>query len=48
MTAYFVLMQQVDDVDRYRSEYLPQVGPLMKKHGAEVVVGGLDAEPARG
>ena len=33
MAAYFVLMQQVDDIDRYRTEYLPGVGPLLEKHG---------------
>lgn len=48
MAAYFVLMQQVDDVDRYRNEYLPAVRPLLKKHGAEVLVGGFDSEPAEG
>jgi len=48
MAAYFVLMQQVDDVDRYRDEYLPAVRPLLKKHGAEVLVAGFDSEPAEG
>jgi uncharacterized protein (DUF1330 family) len=48
MAAYFVLMQQVDDVDRYRNEYLPGVRPLLKKHGGEVLVGGVDVEPAEG
>ncbi len=48
MAAYFVLMQQVDDVDRYRSEYLPRMRPLLEKHGGEVLVAGFDAEPAEG
>jgi uncharacterized protein (DUF1330 family) len=48
MAAYLVLMQEVDDVDRYRNEYLPGVRPLLKKHGAEVLVAGFDAEPAEG
>jgi uncharacterized protein (DUF1330 family) len=48
MAAYLVLMQQVDDVDRYRSEYLPGVRPFVQKHGGDVLVGGLDAEPAEG
>jgi uncharacterized protein (DUF1330 family) len=48
MAAYFVLTQQVDDVGRYRNEYLPGVRPLLKKHGAEVLVAGFDAEPAEG
>jgi uncharacterized protein (DUF1330 family) len=48
MAAYFVLMQQVDDIDRYRDEYIPQVRPLLKKHGAEVLVTGFEAEAAEG
>jgi uncharacterized protein (DUF1330 family) len=48
MAAYFVLMQQVDDVDRYRAEYLPAVRALLRKHGAEVLVGGFDSAPAEG
>jgi uncharacterized protein (DUF1330 family) len=48
MAAYLVLMQEVDDVDRYRSEYLPGVVPLLQKHGAEVLVAGFDAEAAQG
>jgi uncharacterized protein (DUF1330 family) len=48
MAAYFVLMQEIDDVDRYRNEYLPQVLPLLQKHGAKVLIAGSDAEPAEG
>jgi uncharacterized protein (DUF1330 family) len=48
MAAYLVLMQEVHDVDRYRNEYLPLMRPLLKKHGAEVPVAGLDTEPAEG
>jgi uncharacterized protein (DUF1330 family) len=48
MAAYLVLMQQVDDVDRYRAEYLPALRPFLRKHGAEVLVAGFDAEPAEG
>ena len=48
MAAYLVLMEEIDDVDRYRNEYVPQVGPLLKKHGAQTLVGGLGAEPAEG
>ena len=47
MAAYLVLMQEVNDVNRYRNEYLPGLRPLLKKHGAEVLVG-FDAEPAEG
>jgi len=48
MAAYLVLMQQVDDLDRYRTEYLPGVRPLLRKHGAEVLVAGFEAEVAEG
>jgi uncharacterized protein (DUF1330 family) len=48
MAAYLVLMQEVDDVDRYRNEYLPGVRPFLQKHGAEILVAGFDAEPAEG
>ena len=43
-------MQQIDDVERHRNEYVPAVQPLLHKHGAEMLVGGggLDAEPAQG
>jgi uncharacterized protein (DUF1330 family) len=48
MPAYLVLMQEVNDLDRYRNEYLPGVGPYLQKYGAEVMVAGSDAEPAEG
>ncbi len=48
MAAYFVLMQEVHDVDRYRSEYLPRLRPFLAKYGAEVLVAGFDAEAAEG
>jgi uncharacterized protein (DUF1330 family) len=48
MAAYLVLMQQVDDIDRCRNEYLPGLRPFLRKHGAEVLVAGFDAEPAEG
>jgi uncharacterized protein (DUF1330 family) len=48
MAAYFVLMQQVDDTDRYRDEYVPRVMPFLEKHGGEVLVAGLEAEAAEG
>ncbi len=48
MPAYLVLMQEINDMDRYRNEYLPGVGPFLQKHGAEVLVAGSDAEPAEG
>jgi uncharacterized protein (DUF1330 family) len=48
MAAYLVLMQEVHNVDRYRHEYLPGLRPFLRKHGAEVLVAGFDAEPAEG
>ena len=48
MSAYLVLMQEVHDIERYRSEYLPGLRPFLAKHGAEVLVAGFDAEPAEG
>ena len=48
MAAYLVLMQHVDDTDRYRAEYVPGVVPFLAKHGGEVLVGGFEAEAAEG
>lgn len=48
MAVYFVLMQQVDDIDRYRNEYVPGVRPFLEKHGGEVVASGFEAETAEG
>jgi len=41
-------MQQVDDMDRYSTEYLCGLRPLLTKYGTEVLVAGFDAEPAEG
>jgi uncharacterized protein (DUF1330 family) len=48
LAAYFVLTQEVHDVDRYRAEYLPRLRPFLAKYGAEVLVAGFDAEAAEG
>jgi len=48
MAAYLVLMQEIDDLDRYRSEYLPAVRPFLQKYGAEILVAGSNAELAEG
>lgn len=48
MAAYLVLMQHVDDIDRYRNEYVPRVRPFLEKHGGEVLVAGFEAEAAEG
>lgn len=41
-------MQEIQDVDRYRNEYVPGVLPLLQQHGAEFLVAGSDAESAEG
>jgi uncharacterized protein (DUF1330 family) len=48
MAAFVVLMQQVEDIDRYRDEYIPGVMPFLAKHGAEVLVASFDASAAEG
>jgi len=48
MAAYVVLMQQVDDTDRYLSEYVPAAVPFPVKHGGEVLPADFDAEAAQG
>lgn len=48
MAAYLVLMQEVEDADRYRNEYLPGLRPFLAKYGGEVLVAGFDAAPAEG
>jgi uncharacterized protein (DUF1330 family) len=48
MSVYFVLMQQIDNIDRYRSEYVSRVMPFLEKHGGEVVAAGFEAEAAEG
>jgi uncharacterized protein (DUF1330 family) len=48
VAVYFVLMQEVEDVDRYRSEYLPAVRPFLERYGADVLVAGFDSEAAEG
>lgn len=48
MAAYFVLMQQVEDIERYRDEYIRDVRPLLRKHGGEVLVTGFEAVAAEG
>jgi uncharacterized protein (DUF1330 family) len=48
MAAYLVLMQQIDDVERYRNEYLPGIGPFLQKQDAEVLVASFGADSAEG
>jgi uncharacterized protein (DUF1330 family) len=48
MTAYYILTHTITDLDKYRSEYIPQVLPFIAKHGGEIVVASPDAEPLQG
>lgn len=48
MAAYFVLTQQVDDVERYVGEYIPQVMPFLGKHGAEILAASFEANGVEG
>ena len=48
MAAYLVLMQEIDDVARYRGEYLPLVRPFLQKYGAEMLVAGSKRRARRG
>ncbi len=48
MAAYFVVMQQVHDTDRYLNEYVPGVMPFLEKHGGEVLAAGFEGEALEG
>lgn len=48
MTAYLVLTHQVPDVDRYLTEYVPHVAPLLQKHSIEVLVAHFGATALEG
>ncbi len=48
MAAYLILMQEIDDRERYMNEYVPQVRAILQQHGAEFLVAGPGAEPAEG
>lgn len=48
MTAYLALTHRVADVDRYLGEYVPQVLPLLDKHGIEVLAAHFGADAVEG
>ena len=48
MTAYVALTQKVADVELYVRDYIPQVMPLLQKHGLEVLVAHFDATALEG
>ena len=41
-------MQEIHDPEGYTGEYVPQVLPLLHKHGALILVAGSDQQPAEG
>jgi uncharacterized protein (DUF1330 family) len=48
MTAYLTLTHKVADVDKYLSEYVPQVIPLLAKHGIKVLAAHFGATAIEG
>jgi len=47
MAAYIICSYDIVDPKGYQA-YLPGVGPLLQKHGAEVLVADYDAKPLEG
>lgn len=47
MTAYIIASYDIIDPEGYAG-YVPAVGPLLGKHGAEVLVAGVDAQLLEG
>ena len=48
MTAYLALTHKVADVDKYVGDYVPQVMPILEKHGIEVLAAHFDATAIEG
>lgn len=48
MSAYVILTQTINDLQRYTQEYIPGVVPFLSKHGAEVLVADFEAKPLEG
>lgn len=48
MTAYYILMHTITDVERYQKEYIPATGPILAKYKGEVVAATFNAEPLQG
>jgi len=47
MTAYVIASYDVVDPEHYK-DYPPKVGPLVAKHGGELLVGDFDVKPLEG
>ncbi|MEQ8166081.1 MAG: DUF1330 domain-containing protein [Alphaproteobacteria bacterium] len=48
MSAYFIMMHEVADVERYKSEYIPAAIEFLEKHKGELVATDLAAEAVQG
>ena len=48
MTAYYILMQTITDLERYQKEYIPATMQIMAKHKAELVASPFAAEALHG
>ncbi len=48
MTAYLALTHKVTDVDKYVGDYVPQVLPILQKHGIEVLAAHFGATAIEG
>ena len=48
IAAYMVLIQHVDDIDRYRNEYVPRLSRSWRSTAEESLVAGFEAEAADG
>ncbi|MGH9186292.1 MAG: DUF1330 domain-containing protein [Acidimicrobiales bacterium] len=48
MTTYLALTQNVADVDKYLGDYVPQVLPLLEKHGIEILAAHFGASAVEG
>ncbi len=48
MSAYYVLMQTITDLERYQKEYVRATGPILAKHQGEMVAVSVQAEPLQG
>ncbi len=44
MTAYYILMQTITDMERYRQEYIPGTGRILAKHQGEMLAVSLNVE----
>ena len=47
MSAYVIASYDIADPDHYK-DYPPAVGPIVAKHGAELLVASMDATPLEG